>query len=479
MQSAGESPSTLQQIVHRMSGLAGTVGFPTVSRRAAELESILTESAPASWPVDLVLDMAAGIREAFARDLAAPPDWSLDRPGPGQQLKILVAEDDDDQRAILESHLRHAGHAVTGVQRGDLVLQRIREQRPDIVLLDVNLPGLDGYSVCRLIKADPDLAATAVIIVTTRSELDDRLVGLALGADEFLSKPVDMRELLLRIQLLRRPAVSREAGHARAVSTVVDGELAYDAFVAIARKELEKAAASVALVRLPAGNDSIVAEIRDNIRRRDMLGRYDSTHVVLLLPDLPAAAARDGLAKIIAGLSTDAGRVHAGISYSPAPANRTIEELVADADEALAQARYLGEAAVAAGDKPKQSVPAGRARSVVLADDDPEVMRIVDAQMRAAGYETFLAFDGQQALSAVVSRAPDVLVLDLMMPKLSGFDLLTRLRDESVARPRVVVLSARGREDDVTRAFELGADDYVTKPFNPQELLARVARLLK
>jgi DNA-binding response OmpR family regulator len=116
---------------------------------------------------------------------------------------------------------------------------------------------------------------------------------------------------------------------------------------------------------------------------------------------------------------------------------------------------------------------------VVIAEDDPDVTRIVDAQMRAAGYTAVIAFDGEQALAAVRTHAPDVLVLDLMMPKLTGFDVLAQLREGPAPRPRIVVLSARGREQDVMRAFELGADDYMTKPFNPQELLARIARLLR
>ena len=106
-------------------------------------------------------------------------------------------------------------------------------------------------------------------------------------------------------------------------------------------------------------------------------------------------------------------------------------------------------------------------------------MRIVDSQMRAAGYDTEVVFDGHAALAAAGERTPDLMVIDLMMPKLTGFDVLRQLHTLGGSRPRTLVLSARGREEDVTRAFELGADDYMTKPFSPQELMARASRLLR
>ena len=96
-----------------------------------------------------------------------------------------------------------------------------------------------------------------------------------------------------------------------------------------------------------------------------------------------------------------------------------------------------------------------------------------------AGYRTLLAFDGEQTLAAVRAHEPDALVLDLMMPKLNGFDVLTQIQEGPAPRPRIIVLSGRGREQNVMRAFDLGADDYLTKPFNPQELMARIARLIK
>ena len=98
---------------------------------------------------------------------------------------------------------------------GDLAIETARAERPDLILLDANLPGVDGYTICRLLKADAGLASTPVLFITARSSLDDRAVGLTLGADDYLVKPVDMAELMLRIQvLLARLAAtkSREEG---------------------------------------------------------------------------------------------------------------------------------------------------------------------------------------------------------------------------------------------------------------------------
>ena len=103
------------------------------------------------------------------------------------------------------------------VQAGDQAIDAARAERPDLILLDANLPGIDGYTVCRLLKADPALSDTPVLFLTVRSNLDDRLAGLTLGADDYLVKPIDMPELMVRIRLLlsRRAAgpASRPPAH--------------------------------------------------------------------------------------------------------------------------------------------------------------------------------------------------------------------------------------------------------------------------
>jgi DNA-binding response OmpR family regulator len=116
---------------------------------------------------------------------------------------------------------------------------------------------------------------------------------------------------------------------------------------------------------------------------------------------------------------------------------------------------------------------------VLVGDDDQDVVRIVDAHLAAVGYRRTLAYDGVQTIEEARAQRPDLVILDLMMPKLTGFDVLAVLKDMGSHRPKVLVLSARGRQEDVVRAFQLGADDFLVKPFKPQELLGRVARLVE
>jgi DNA-binding response OmpR family regulator len=119
-------------------------------------------------------------------------------------------------------------------------------------------------------------------------------------------------------------------------------------------------------------------------------------------------------------------------------------------------------------------------RSVVLvADDDRDILDLLAFRLGRAGYEVVSASDGEEALRLAVDRKPDLAVLDVMMPKLDGYEVTRRMRaDESTKRIPVILLTARVQEHDVARGFEVGADDYMKKPFSPAELRARVQAII-
>ena len=115
--------------------------------------------------------------------------------------------------------------------------------------------------------------------------------------------------------------------------------------------------------------------------------------------------------------------------------------------------------------------------TVLVVDDDPVIVRLLQVNFEMEGFTVLVANDGEAALESVRTHRPDVVVCDIMMPKLSGLEVVERLRadaDGATANIPVVLLSAKAQSAEVQRGLDVGADDYVTKPFDPLDLVERV-----
>jgi two-component system alkaline phosphatase synthesis response regulator PhoP len=120
--------------------------------------------------------------------------------------RILVAEDDPDIGSLLDHYLKKAGFLPTVVASGREVMPQIKRETPELVVLDLMLPGLDGLQLCRAIRADAATAAIPIIMLTAKGEESDRIVGLELGADDYITKPFSPNEVVARVRALLRRA---------------------------------------------------------------------------------------------------------------------------------------------------------------------------------------------------------------------------------------------------------------------------------
>lgn len=155
--------------------------------------------------------------------------------GPAAPTRILVVEDEPDVAELIKHTLERSGAAtVHVVPSGDEALRWVGESPPDLMILDLNLPALDGAEVCRIVRSRPATASLPIIIVTARTREIDRVAGLDLGADDFVTKPFSLRELAARVRaVLRRRSPPREASSTyqgrhlaadfEAVAVTVDG----------------------------------------------------------------------------------------------------------------------------------------------------------------------------------------------------------------------------------------------------------------
>ena len=117
---------------------------------------------------------------------------------------------------------------------------------------------------------------------------------------------------------------------------------------------------------------------------------------------------------------------------------------------------------------------------ILVVDDDTDIVRLVQGYLRKAGFEVLGAYDGESALQTLRREKPDLLILDLMLPDRDGWDITRLIRtDEALAAMPIIMLTARIEDSDKILGLELGADDYITKPFNPREVVARVRALLR
>ncbi|MFQ5594148.1 MAG: response regulator transcription factor [Anaerolineae bacterium] len=117
---------------------------------------------------------------------------------------------------------------------------------------------------------------------------------------------------------------------------------------------------------------------------------------------------------------------------------------------------------------------------ILVVDDEPHIVRLVSFKLKKAGFDVLTAVNGQQALELTLSEQPALILLDVMLPDADGYAVCYQLKEQlGPQAPKIVLLSARSREIDILKGYESGADSYITKPFDPQNLLTSVEQILE
>jgi two-component system cell cycle response regulator len=291
-----------------------------------------------------------------------------------QPARILAVDDDEHTRALLQDLVTGLGHTCSLAVDGHDALRKVAELQPDLILLDLMMPGLDGFSVLERLRADPAHATTPVILITALGDIDGKIRGLELGADDYLTKPFKLFELSARVnaalalQRFRKQLEQAESQLAEARGKdPVTGAGTYshlrDALeyeMARARRysrplsavllgvdglgDLRRAAGSEVTARVLA---QVAASFRKGMRESDRLFRLDEDEFVLLLPETDDAGALTCAHRMVDGselrLGPEAGTVKLTVSYGtgtfPAADVLAPEDLVRRASERLSAAR--------------------------------------------------------------------------------------------------------------------------------------------
>jgi diguanylate cyclase (GGDEF)-like protein len=435
---------------------------------------------------------------------------------------IILIVDDDPSSIEVMGHVLKDIAEIHFAASGRDAMGQVLQDRPDLVLLDVMMPDLDGFAVCEALKADPRTRDIPVVFVTAATDEAEEARGLLAGAVEYVTKPI--RPALLAARVRNLLELKRRRDH-------VTLEPALDDVAGLAsRRQLEEAMVSEWRRAARAGRPLSFALIAlddlqpvealfgsravgDYLRRvgetlavtlhnpGDLVTRFSVDRFAVLLPESDEADAEATAVRMrgaVAELALPAARgpgvnitvtVGAATAYPAAAPSPT--DLITQASRRLDEAVRLAEpggdpeSAAAAIDPVTVRRPAGadagkqRGR-VFIVDDDPTSVEVLSALALRGGYEVQIAHDGAQALATVAATKPDVILLDVEMPGIDGFEACRRMKAGAATRDiPVIFLSGLTDAAEKLRAFAAGGADYVGKPFEPEEVLARVAHQIK
>jgi two-component system phosphate regulon response regulator PhoB len=206
---------------------------------------------------------------------------------------VLVIDDEPEMLKLLDYNLTRAGYAVLTARDGESGLAAARRHAPDLVILDIMMPGLDGLEVCKRLRQEPVTASRPILMLTAKAEEADRVLGLELGADDYVVKPFGMRELLARVKALLRRAESGPEG----TEVLRVGRLVIDS----GKRQVTAAGKAVALTTTEFNLLRALAERPGRVRsREDLIGaaRGEDAEVVDRTVDVHVAALRRKLGKL-------------------------------------------------------------------------------------------------------------------------------------------------------------------------------------
>lgn len=459
---------------------------------------------------DRVAAARAGVSDFLSRrlsdlDIAEAVANAVADARPGRE-RVLACDDDPTVLAVIRRVLEAAGVNVVTVEDALAFWDVLDSGRPDLVLLDLDIPQISGLDLCKALRADPAHGTLPIMFLTGSDDAGSVHRMFAAGADDFVAKPIVGPELAARVgNRLERVRAHRRLADTDSMTGLTNrraSQLWIERMLRTADRYQQPAALCVLdLDRFKPINDTfghsagdralqwLAQLLRQRFRGSDVAARWGGDEFVVAMPGMGRHDAVQRIAELLEEVrdqpvAAPDGReftvtFSAGVAEYPADgADR--DALYRAADTALDAAKRAGANQVT---EFRHAAVAEPGCDVAIVEDDESLARLLLGALETRGYRATWIADGDDAWRRLGGDAPElrpkVVLLDVNLPGVNGLRLLRDLgASKTLERTRVVMLTAHAGEPEVLEALRLGAADHVTKPFSVPVLLERIRRLL-
>jgi diguanylate cyclase (GGDEF)-like protein len=425
-------------------------------------------------------------------------------------MNILLVEDSATLRHAMSAYIVNAGHKPLIAESGEQALQMIEDTDIDLIIMDVEMPGLNGFETTRLIREWLDGFWVPIIFVTGKNDDQSYTDGIEAGGDDYLTKPISSVILEAKIHAMERITQMRDQlkhlnDELEKLSQIDSLTQVYNrrAFDDLAQKHWKIATrrhTSVSVLMLdvdhfklyndhyghPAGDSCLVrasAAMQESLKRpEDALGRYGGEEFIVILPDTDRAGAElvaDKMRKSIEDLQIEHSHSSTAevvtVSIGGATCNhttgRTFAGLIKQADQALYKSKKSGRNKITVEDIRSH-------KTILVVDDDPITLSLISDLLREH-CNIVTADDGEECLDITRNIYPDLVLLDIHMLGMDGAEACRQLKDNPrTASIPVVFMSADSRDAQLKLGKEVGANDCIEKPLDETTLLNKINRYL-
>ncbi|MDF2724663.1 MAG: Signal transduction diguanylate cyclase domain [Paenibacillus sp.] len=503
----------LVRFFHSVKGTAGTVGLLDLSETAGGLLAQLEDGDEQDWtPETLRSFVYPFLKISYEQQLALETvDVSKQPAKAGIESLILIVDDDATMLMYLKEHLEQHGWMVIATTDPNKAIRYFHDMKPDCLIVDIQMPGKNGFEVMEVLKDKLQHHLIPSVMISIRGDKQTRLRSFRLGADDFLSKPIDTEELIARIErsLERRRLLDglllmdelTGAFNRKYLATVFERNV-----LELQRKSEPFSLSMIDLDHFKKVNDTYGHIVGDQVlsgfasfvkqrgRASDVLIRFGGEEFVLVLPGTRGAQAKEVIARLLdefakqpfhSGATTFHVTFSAG-AIEVADPEMPMQQVLNLADAALYKAKEAGRRRVELADSASCQIVTPKVK-VAVVDDDAIIRSILSESIKEmlepdVAAELTVFRDGIAFLESGwhTLAGPRLVILDGMMPGMDGLEVLQKLRASPESEQvLVMMLTGRKSEQDIVRALQLGADDYLTKPFSMAELEARTKRLLQ
>ena len=390
--------------------------------------------------------------------------------------KILIIDDDQEIRVMLQKILSTAGYSVYEAEDGETGLQLVALEQPDLILLDINMPNLNGIEICRKLRSDPK--NNFAIIMLTAVE-DKEVEGLESGADDYIVKPFQKKVLLARIKSGLAVAERRKDAFLDPLTNVFNRRtfnnfllqeeeraLRYGRPLSVIITDIDNFKVVNDAYGHDAGDDVLIevaAILRQNCRRSDLLARIGGEEFVILLPETNAedavACAEKARRRIEEHTFQHVDKVTASFGIAEARKNDP-EGLLKRADTAMYESKKNGRNRVSV------DVPLAvkeRPVSLLVIDDDEAIRDLIRIKMVYRGYDVHVAENGDAAFRILQEHEIDLVLIDQEMPGRDGMSTYLAIKNEWPKLPTIMI-TAHGSRHLIKSFLVSGGRDFIEKP---------------